>query len=92
MVSKFVRYCVLVQEDAYITFSINSCVNLTLHSTKNNKQCTTSKVWKVTVTHEQFSRTILLQMCYGRKRSRKSGKIVFLPNGFKFDIATQTNE
>ena len=62
MVSKFVRYCVLVQElyNTYITFSINSCGNLAIHSTKNNIQCTTFRVWKVIVTHEQFSRTILL--------------------------------
>ena len=44
----------------HITFSINSCGNLTIHSTKNNIQCTTFRGWKVTVTHDQFSRTILL--------------------------------
>ena len=46
----------------------------------------------MTVTDEQFSRTILLQMWYRRKSPRSSGKIVFLPNGFKFDMVIQTNE
>ena len=50
-------------------------------------------VWKVTVTHEQFSRTSCCKCGTGENVLVSwRGKIVFLPYGFKFDIATQTNE